>query len=35
MKKTNGNFFNYDKKLIMYIVKLYEARINSLLNQNE
>lgn len=31
-RKTKDNFFNYDRKLIKYIIKLYEARICSLLN---
>ncbi|CAL6074044.1 Conserved_hypothetical protein [Hexamita inflata] len=34
-KKFQQNFFNYDQRLINYICKLYQARINSLLNKNE
>ena len=30
-----NNFFNYENKLITYICKLYQARINSLLNKAE
>lgn len=29
------NFFNYENRLITYICKLYQARINSLLNKAE